>query len=407
MDRIMAVETFIVGVPPPYKGGLNWLFVKLTTSDGVVGWGECTACTFREKSLVAIIDEVCEHFILGRQNPFNIEQMWADLYSGDQTQAVKSFTNYRPSGSLGMQAIAALEMACWDIVGKSVGQPVYRFLGGRFREKVRSYTYIYEGWKLGDPPAKAGEAALLYAEKGFTAIKLDPVPPYFPQARDIGLEELKYAEAVLGEIRDSVGSRCDIIVGTHGQLATHSAIKLASVIEPFSPLWFEEPVPPENVEEMARVSRSTKTPIATGERLCTKWQFEPVLRNQAAQIIQPNVGLNGILETKKIAALAEVHYAQIAPWIYCGPVAGAAAIHIDVSTPNFLIQEGIDDWGGFSAEVMKHPIRWEHGFLIPPELPGLGADLDEAVLRRYPMHDYAEMRRAGTIDRHGHRMTRS
>jgi 2-dehydro-3-deoxyphosphogalactonate aldolase len=397
LSKITHVETFVVGVPPPYRGGLNWVFVKLSTDDGIVGWGECNASTFREKAVVAIVHEVAEHFVLHRHNPFDIEQLWTDLYSGDQTPLVKSFSNYRPAGSLGMQAVAAIEMACWDIVGKSLGQPVYNLLGGRCRTKLRSYTYM-TGWAPGEAPERAGEEAAILLEKGFTAFKLDPIPPYFPQARAIDLHELSYTEKVLASIRKSVGDKCDILVGTHGQLSTHSAVRFAKVIEPFSPLWFEEPVPPENSAEMARVSQATTVPIATGERLCTKWEFQRVLENHAAQILQPNVGLNGILETKKIAAMAEAHYAHVAPWIYCGPVAASAAIQLDVCTPNFLIQECIEDWSGFAAEVMEVPIHWSNGHIIPSSRPGLGADLKEAVLKKHPMNDYAEFRRSGSID---------
>jgi 2-dehydro-3-deoxyphosphogalactonate aldolase len=399
VSRIARVETFIVGVPAPYLGGLNWVFVKLTTNDGVVGWGECNACTFREKSVVAIVQEVAEHFLIGRQNPFDIEQLWMDLYSGDQTPLVKSFTNYRPAGALAMQAVAAIEMACWDIVGKVLGQPVYNLLGGKCRMTLRSYSYL-PGWAAGEPPERAGEAAAAAVEHGFTAIKLDPIPPYFPQSRPIELGELDYTEKVLAAIRATVGNRCDILVGTHGQLSTHSAIRFAKVIEPFSPFWFEEPVPPENCREMARVASSTSVPVATGERLSTKWDFHRVLESQAAQIVQPNVGLNGILESKKIAAIAEAHYAHVAPWIYCGPVAACASMQLDMCTPNFLIQESIRDWSGFAAEIMHQPIVWKDGYLHPPSVPGLGADLREDVLLKHPMHEYSQISRTGSIDLH-------
>jgi galactonate dehydratase len=400
MRKIVSAETFVVGVPPPHRGGLNWLFLKLTTNDGVVGWGECNCCMFRERSLVAIIEEVCDLFILNMQDPFNTEQLWTDLYSGDKTPLTKSLSNYRPAGSLGMQAAAAIEMACWDIVGKYLNQPVYNLLGGKVRETLRSYTYILQGWAPGEPPEKAAEAALCYVEEGFTALKLDPIPPYFPQGREVTLEEMHSTDLVLKAIRDAVGTKCDILVGTHGQLSTHSAIRFADMIGEYSPLWFEEPVPPENVAEMARVAASCKTPIATGERLVSKWQFEPLLRHQAASILQPNVGLNGILETKKIAALAEAHYAQVAPWMHCGPVAGAAAIQLDVCMPNFLIQEGIEKWDGFAAEIMEQPIVWKNGEIIPSVSPGLGANLREDVLRKHPPHDYKAVRESGSIDRH-------
>jgi 2-dehydro-3-deoxyphosphogalactonate aldolase len=156
-------------------------------------------------------------------------------------------------------------------------------------------------------------------------------------------------------------------------------------LEPYDPLWLEEPVPPENVKEMARVARSTSIPIATGERLATKYEFARVLQEQAASILQMALArVGGILEAKKIAGMAEAHYAQIAPHLYCGPIEGAASIQIDTCSPNFLIQEGIMTWGGFHAEILKEPIRWEEGYIIPPSRPGLGVELDEAVAASHP-----------------------
>jgi 2-dehydro-3-deoxyphosphogalactonate aldolase len=401
--QIERVQTFVVGVPPPFHGGVNWLFVKLTTNDGVEGWGECNGSTFREKTLTTLVHEVCEHFIVGKHNPFDTETLWGKLFGGDGTSSVKNWTNWRHSGAFSMQVAAAIDMACWDIVGKSLGQPVYNLIGGKYRDKLRCYTYMY-GWAAGQSPSKAGETAAKLRDRGFTALKFDPIPPYFPQPRDVSLKELRYTEAVMTAVRDSVGDDCDILMGTHGQLTTHSAIRFAEVIEPYRPLWFEEPVPPENAAEMARVARATSIPIATGERLSTRWDFQPLLEQQAAQVLQVNIGLNGILESKKIAAMAEASYAQIAPWIYCGPVAGAASIHLDVSTPNFLIQEGIDDWSGFSSEIMRDPIVWDRGYIVPNPKPGLGADLDESVLARYPMNEYSDLRQRGSTDWYASKM---
>jgi 2-dehydro-3-deoxyphosphogalactonate aldolase len=156
-------------------------------------------------------------------------------------------------------------------------------------------------------------------------------------------------------------------------------------LEPYDPLWFEEPVPPENVEEMARVARATSIPIATGERLATKYEFRRVLESQAASILQMALGrVGGILEAKKVAALAEAHYAQIAPHLYCGPIEGAANVQIDTCSPNFLIQESIETWGGFHAEILKEPMQFQDGYIIPPERPGIGVELNEEVAAANP-----------------------
>ena len=182
-----------------------------------------------------------------------------------------------------------------------------------------------------------------------------------------------------------MAGKCDLLIGTHGQMTTSSAIRLAKRLEPYDPLWFEEPVPPENVAEMARVARQTSIPIATGERLATKYEFARLLEKQAASILQLALGRSGgILEGKKIAGMAEAHYAQIAPHLYCGPIEGAANIQLDTCSPNFLIQESIETWGGFHAEILKEPVRWEDGYIIPPTKPGLGVELDEDVAAKHP-----------------------
>lgn len=378
--KITDVKTYIVGNPPPYRGGRNWVFLKLSTDEGIEGWGECNASFLRQYTLVQLIKELSEKYVIG-QDPFDIEKIWEALYKSTKEYSAHFFQH---PGILTGQVIAAYEMACWDIVGKTLNQPIYRLLGGNKNEKLRAYTYLYD-WAAGDPPEKAGPAALKLVEKGFTLFKLDPLHPISPQPREISLKELRYADAVFKNIRNAVGDNCDIGCGTHGQYNTHSAIKLAKILEKYDILWFEEPVPPENIDEMARVAQHTNVPIATGERLSTKWDYRLLLEKQAAQIIQVNVGLSGILEAKKIAGMAEAYYAQISPWMYCGPVAAAANIQLDVTVPNFLAQEGIETMGGFHAEIVEVPIKIEKGYIIPSTKPGLGiGKVKEEVLSKHP-----------------------
>jgi 2-dehydro-3-deoxyphosphogalactonate aldolase len=189
-------------------------------------------------------------------------------------------------------------MACWDIVGKELGKPVYELLGGQVHERLRAYTYLYV--KDGDPadvytdPDLAAERAAEYARQGFTALKFDPVGPYSAfDPRQLSLEALDRAERYVKKIREAVGSQCDLLFGTHGQMTTSSAIRLAKRLEPFDPLWLEGPVPPENADEMARVARATSIPIATGERLATKYDFARLLGKQAASILQMELGRVG------------------------------------------------------------------------------------------------------------------
>ncbi len=376
--KITGVKTFIVGNPPPHWGGRNWVFLKLTTDEGIEGVGECNFAWHKEHAIVRLIEELAEPYVIGT-NPFNTEKIWETLYAGDHF--------FRHPEIVSTQVISAFEMACWDIVGKALNQPIYNLLGGKLRDKLRAYSYIScvdKPWRPPASPQKAGESAAWMVERGFTALKLDPIPPIAPGPREVSLTELRYTDAVLKSIRDAVGDKADILMGTHGQLNTHSAIRYAKVIEPYDPQWFEEPVSPENVEEMARVAQHTSIPIATGERLSTKHDFLRVLQSQAVQIIQAHAGLNGIVEMKKIAGMAEAFYAQMAPWMHCGPIAAAANVQVDMTIPNFLMQEGIGEWKGFHAEILKEPIVWEKGYIIPPDRPGLGVELDEKVAAKHP-----------------------
>jgi 2-dehydro-3-deoxyphosphogalactonate aldolase len=378
--KIADLKTHVVGNPPPHHGGPYFVFLKLTTDSGIEGFGEIYCVPFHPHVVVHMVEDVVERYVMGA-DPFKIERLWRIVYA--------SGYNLRPDLSL-MGVLSGIETACWDIIGKELNKPIYELLGGRVHERLRSYSYLYpEESDTADVyinPELAAERAADYVKLGFTAIKFDPVGPYSAfDPRQLSLEALENAERYVKTIRAAVGDQCDLLFGTHGQMTTSAAIRLAKRLEKFDPLWYEEPVPPENVTEMARVARSTSIPIATGERLATKYEFAQLLANQAASILQMALGrVGGILEAKKIAGMAEAHYAQIAPHLYCGPIEGAANIQIDTCSPNFLIQEGIKTWGGFHAEILKDPIQWEEGYLIPPSRPGLGVELDETVAARHP-----------------------
>ena len=378
--KVVGLETFVVGNPPPSYGGKYFVFLKLITEDGIEGVGEVYAATFHPRALEAMISDVFERHVEGA-DPFHVEALWRRVYT-------RGYSG-RPDLSL-VGVLSGIEMACWDIVGKSVGKPVYELLGGRVHERLRAYTYLYvEDGDRADvytDPALAAERAAAYAARGFTALKFDPAGPYSAfDPRQPELEALDRSEAYVRAIREAVGSRCDLLFGTHGQFTPAGAIRLARRLEQFDPLWLEEPVPPEMPEEMARVAQATSIPIATGERLTTKYEFARVLATGAAAILQPNLGrVGGLLEGKKIAGMAEAHYAQIAPHLYSGPVLGAANVQLAACSPNFLVLEGILDWGGFHAEILKRPIAFEDGFVIPPTEPGLGVELDEDVAAAHP-----------------------
>jgi 2-dehydro-3-deoxyphosphogalactonate aldolase len=378
--RIETLRTYVVGNPPPSFGGRYFVFLTLTTDDGHVGVGEVYAATFHPHAVERMIADVFERHVAGH-DPFRIETLWRRVYA-------RGYTG-RPDVSL-VGVLSGIEMACWDIVGKAVGKPVYELLGGLVHERLRSYTYLYtqedDRTDVYTDPALAAERAAEYAARGFTALKFDPAGPYSAlDPRQPDLEALERSEAYVRAVREAVGPRCDLLFGTHGQFTPAGAIRLARRLEQFDPLWLEEPVPPESPEAMAAVARATSIPIATGERLTTKHEFWRVLATGAAAILQPNLGrAGGLLEGKKIAALAEVHYAQIAPHLYSGPVLGAANIQLAACSPNFLVLEGILDWGGFHAELLRRPVAWEDGYVIPSAEPGLGVELDEEVAARHP-----------------------
>lgn len=383
--KLTDVEVFVVGNPPPHFGGRYWIFVKLVTDSQVVGYGEVYSVPFDPHVVKAMIEDVAARFLIGK-DPHHIERFWRRAYGAGYT--------LRPDISM-MGIVSGLETACWDIIGKEAGKPVYELLGGQVHERLRSYTYLYpepddpgpeEGKHVYHDSDLAAERAVKYVKQGFSAVKFDPAGAYSVfDPRQLTLEDLDRSERFVKAIREAVGSKADLLFGTHGQLTTAAAIRLARRLEPYDPLWFEEPTPPENSREMARIARQTSIPIATGERLVTKYEFAVVLENQAASILQMALGrVGGILEAKKIAGMAEAHYAQIAPHLYCGPVEAAANIQLATCSPNFLIQESIKDFSGFHADILEAPLQWENGYIIPPTEPGIGVSLDEEVARNNP-----------------------
>jgi 2-dehydro-3-deoxyphosphogalactonate aldolase len=378
--KLSDIKTFVVGNPPPHNGGRYFVFVKLITDGRVQGVGEAYCVPFEPHLVAKLIEDIFERFVRG-SDPHDIEALWRRVYSAGYTQ--------HPDLTL-MGVLSALEMACWDIIGKEADQPVYKLLGGRVHERLRSYTYIYA--RAGDrtdvyrDPDLAAERAAEYLAQGFTALKFDPVGPYSAfDGRQLALPDLDRSERFVRQLRAAVGSRADLLFGTHGQMTAAGAIRLARRLEPYDPLWFEEPVPPDAPEEMAKVARATCIPIAAGERLATKYDFGRLLDAGAAAILQMNLGrVGGILEAKKISAMAEVRHVQIAPHLYCGPVVGAANIQLATCSPNFLILEGIERWDGFQADLLRQPIQWEEGYVLPPTAPGLGVELNEGFIKDHP-----------------------
>ncbi len=369
--KIVDVQPMLVGTPR--RQGLYYLFVKLVTDEGIEGIGEWSTCqTGREDVRVQVIESLAKKFVIGA-DPFRIERLWQTIYATDH--------DWRHPGLYSTPALSAIEMACWDIVGKALKQPIYNLLGGMYHEKLIHYAYMPFDVRR-QAPEEAGPIAAELVKQGYTACKFDPFPPT-NVVRDVPLKEITRAAAICQSIRDAVGDDLEIGIGTHGQFTTYSAIRVAKILEPFNLAWFEEPVMLENVEEMARVAAHTSIPIATGERLLTKYEFVEILTKQAAQILQMDVGhCGGILEAKKIASMAEAHYAGISPHMACAPVAAAAAIQVDTCSPNFIRQEY--NPVGIEAELFRTPLQFERGYIIPPTGPGLGIELNEDYIAEHP-----------------------
>ncbi|MGB0797831.1 MAG: mandelate racemase/muconate lactonizing enzyme family protein [Planktomarina sp.] len=377
--KLQDLEIFVTAPPAPGWGGRYWIFVKLTTDTGVVGYGECYASSVGPDAMQHVIRDVFERHMLG-QSPEDIELMYRRAYSSGFTQ--------RPDLTV-MGAFSGLEIACWDILGKDHDRPVWALLGGKMNDRVRGYSYLYplphhdinQFWGSAD---QAAETALALVDQGYTAVKFDPAGPYtlrgghMPAMSDIS-QSVKFCQT----IREAVGDRADLLFGTHGQFSTAGAIRMGQALEQFSPLWYEEPIPPDNIAEMAKVARAVTTPVATGERLTTKAEFAEVLRQGAATILQPALGrCGGLWEAKKIAIIAEVYNAQMAPHLYAGPVEWAANIHLSVSIPNTLIAETIET--PFHDALIKGSLKVEGGYIPAPTAPGLGIDFDEDLARAHP-----------------------
>jgi galactonate dehydratase len=390
--KITKVEVFPVANPGrPPVGGPFWVFLRLDTDEGVAGYGEVSlnALAWRPALIAKMVEGLVEDFLIGH-NIADLEALYARLYNAAYSHASDLTKSAITSG---------LEMACLDILGKATGAPAYALLGGRLRDNIRSYTYLAPGPENADlavgefwrSPRDIAERATVYVNDGFTALKLDPLPSLGGLESHAGqlvpvqwtLEVLDRAEEIIAAIRDAVGNRCDILLGTHGQMTVSGAIRLAKRLERYEPMWFEEPVPPEMPEEMAKVARATAIPITAGERLTSKWEFARLIESGAVAVCNLDVSqVGGLTEAKKIAAIAEAHYVQISPHVFGGPLVAAASIHLSISVPNFLIMEGNGTYTGIHRDLLDEPLEWREGYFVPSERPGLGHGLNEDLARR-------------------------
>lgn len=369
--RVTDVRTFLVHP----GGGKNWLFVKVETDSGLHGWGECYTQSDRDEAIAVYVRQMAR-YLVGR-DPFAIKHFTRVMYT-DWAGKRGAMDFY--------SALSGIEHALWDIVGKATGQPVYNLLGGKCRERVRVYA---NGWGGGTrTPEAIGEAAAQIVAQGFTALKFDPFPGPWREIIDRDAE--REAVARVAAVREAVGPDVDILVEVHRRLAPVYAVRVARLLEPYAPFWYEEPVSSRNLDALAAVKRQVTLPIVTGEELYSKTEFRAAFEMQATDIINPDIcNTGGILELKEIAAMAEAYSVAVSPHNYNSTTVGlAATVQLCAMIPNFLITEYFVNWEEMGREIARPPLVAEDGYVTLPTTPGLGIDLDEDALARHAYREF-------------------
>jgi galactonate dehydratase len=362
--KITDIKTFL------YNAGIaNWQFVKVETDEGIHGWGEACLDGYDLASVAAV--ETMKEYFVGK-DPRQIELHWDTIYR----ESV-----YRPDFII-MSALSGIEQALWDILGKSLNVPVYQLLGGAVRTKIPAYG---NGWSVrSGKPEDVAKAAMKAVADGYTHLKWDPfggTTALYPDPA-----EIKMVKERIRAVREAVGDDVQLLLDVHGRFSPDKAIEIAREIEEYKIYFYEEPVPPDNIDALVRVARSIKIPVATGERICTQWGALEILEKNGAAILQPDiVHIGGILPTKKLAIMAQTYYIPLAPHNAYGPVQTAATLHLDASIPNFLIQEFFYSSITRYNEILKEPFPYaKNGYFDIPTKPGLGVDINENALSKRP-----------------------
>ena len=361
--KITSLESFLANA-----GGRNFLFVRLSTNTGLTGIGEATL-EWQEKAVQTLLHDWVEGQVLGR-DPFDIEAVVGGMIR-DQYQG----------GATVMTAISGTEIAMWDLIGKACQQPVYQLLGGRCHANIPSYA---NAWFAGaKTPEDYAQRARDVVARGFRALKFDPFGVAW---KELTAEEHETAVTLVARVRDAVGPDVKMMIEFHGRLSLPSAVETIREMEEFNPTWCEEPVAPESVELLAKVKNQVGSRISAGERLYTLAEFDRLLTLGAVDVVQPDIThCGGILAAKKIAAMAAVKDVQIAPHTSGGPVALAAALHFDISTPNFFIQEDFSQYDvPWRNDLVRGWNPFRKGEFFLSDEPGLGLDIDEKVIANHP-----------------------
>ena len=375
--KITAIDTVVV-----HAEMRNWVFVKLRTDDGLVGWGESTV-EWKTRAVVGCIEDY--RTLLVGEDPRRVEHIWQMMYR-------QHF--FRP-GMVECSAMSGIEHACWDIAGKALGAPVHQLLGGAVRDTVRLYDHLGGGEMVSVyhtlSPEEAREKIRESLELGFDAIKLEVVIPR--TGRVDGIEALRHADSVMAAVREEAGDGVELMVDMHGRCSPMMAVQYFTVLEPYRPWFFEEPCPPEHPQSMAELARRTTVPIATGERLCTRHPFRELLELGACSVLQPDaVHCGGISELRRIAAMGEAYHAALAPHSSTGPIGHAASMHVAFATPNFLIQETWRADVPWRFDVLSQTLPFEGSTAQLPTAPGLGIEVDEKEAAKHPFQQEPLMR---------------
>ena len=360
--KVVDVKSFVVDC---YR--TNWVFVKVYTDEGITGVGEGTL-EYKEKALTGAIEHIKEYLI--GKDPFRIEKHFHNIYRDA----------YWRGGAVLMSALSAVEMALWDILGKSLNVPVYQLLGGKTNDRCRIYV---NGWFAGaKTPEEFGEKAKQAVKRGVTAMKWDPFGKNYLQ---ISNAELDRALRCIQAVREAVGNEVDLLIEAHGRFDVPTSIKIAQEIAPFKPMFLEEPVPPNNLEALKAVREKSPVAISAGERLYTRFDYNALFQMRACDYIQPDVShAGGIMELKKIAAVAESHYIPFAPHNPSGPIANAATLQLVACCPNFCILEIMYSDVEYRKEITDEKLVYENGYLKIGDRPGLGIELNEEACSKYP-----------------------
>ncbi len=365
--RITDVKTLVMGT-----SWRNLTFVKVETDEGLTGISE-VRMNNRTDALVAYIDGAKKRHVIG-SDPFNTEDLYQRLFRDD----------YGRAGEIVATGISVIEIACWDIIGKALNQPVYRLLGGACRDQIKAYA---NGWYRVERSAEEFHAAAKKVlEKGYRALKFDPFGAgYYELSYEEKLKSVGLVEAV----RDAVGPDVEILVEMHGRFSPYTAIEIAAELEKFQPSWVEEPVPPDNIAALAKAADKINVPVATGERLHNKYEYRELINLQAADILQPDITqTGGFLETKKIAAMGDMCYMTVAPHNVGGPVSTATALHFAACTTNFKIQEHFNDFSeAWVKEAATGCPEVIDGYFSLPDGPGLGMELNEDLIAEHPYRE--------------------